>query len=92
MLTKWWREKLDKYRRTGNNYISKFNRELIAEDEEERERKRLIEGERIEELSDSDHESGSSDESSDDDLVKRDAEMIDYDIPIVRHLRVFLFP
>uniref|UniRef100_A0A7S3N6U0 RRP12 HEAT domain-containing protein n=1 Tax=Euplotes harpa TaxID=151035 RepID=A0A7S3N6U0_9SPIT len=76
----------DKMMRREQKKIQK-SRELIAEDEEENERKRLIEGDRIEEQVESDQGDSSSDDESDDDANKRDREMIDYDIPIVRNLK-----
>lgn len=63
-------------------------RELIAEDDEEKERTRLEEGDRLDEFKDSDaDESSDSDSDSDEEGVKRDNQIVDYDIPTVRNLR-----
>ena len=62
-------------------------KELLIQDEEEKERERLMEGERVDEVIDSDDSSDSSSDSEDD-LGNRDTQMVDYDIPIVRHLKV----
>ena len=42
----------------------------------------------MDEVIDSDASDSSSDEESDEEFDKKDTEMVDYDIPIVRHLKV----
>jgi len=64
----------------------KKSRQVVMDDEEERERDRLIEGERVDDFKDSDDESSESD-SDDDEYAKRDANIADFDIPVVRHLK-----
>lgn len=56
-------------------------------DDEESEQKRLMEGDRVDDFKDSDAES-SSDEDEDDEPHKADAQIADYDIPIVRGIKV----
>ena len=47
----------------------------------------MEEGERVDDFKDSDDES-SDNEDSDDEYTKKDTQIADFDIPVVRHLRV----
>ena len=63
---------------------------IVVEEDDESERKRLMEGERVDEFKDSDAES-SSDDDDDDEPHKADTQIADYDIPIVRGIKVSFF-
>jgi hypothetical protein len=68
--------------------IQKMKRMKLRETEEDKaEEDRLVEGDRVDEFKDSDAES-SSDEDDDDEPHKADTQIADYDIPIVRNIKV----
>jgi hypothetical protein len=78
---------VDKMMRRAAKALQKA-RELIAEDDEEREKNRLLEGDRLDEFKDSDDDQSSDSDSDEEGAgVKKDDQIVDYDIPMVRNLQ-----